>query len=117
MKPVKAARKFDISQITPPSSPPSRTFGLSTPPEVLAEKEKQIPVEVEQVGEGGGGGDVGGAGGDAGGARGKGAETETESSEATQRQTIYTRRHPAPGGGGTSGNPHGQEFEHVRAGS
>ncbi|KAJ0765627.1 hypothetical protein HanPI659440_Chr08g0305591 [Helianthus annuus] len=115
--PVKAARRFDISQITSPSSPPSRTFGLSTPPEVPIEKEKQIPMEVEQVGEGGGGGDAGGSGGDAGGARGKGAETETESSEATQRQTIYTRRHLTPGGGGTSGNPHGQEFEHVQAGS
>ncbi|KAF5754656.1 hypothetical protein HanXRQr2_Chr17g0793731 [Helianthus annuus] len=122
VKPVKASRRFDISQITPPASPPSRTFGLSTPPEAPVEKEKQIPMEVEQVGEGGGGG--GGGGGDAGGAgdvggdgRGKGVETEAESSDATHRQTIYTRRHPAPGGGGTSGVPHGHEFEHVQAGS
>ncbi|KAJ0924565.1 hypothetical protein HanPSC8_Chr05g0229561 [Helianthus annuus] len=115
VKPVKAARRFDISQITPPASPPSRTFCLSTPPEVQAEKGKQILVEVEQVGEGGG--DAGGAGDDAGGDRGKGIEMETKSSEATHRHTIYTRCHPAPGGGGTSGNPHGQEFEHVQAGS
>ncbi|MFS7906970.1 hypothetical protein Hanom_Chr01g00065481 [Helianthus anomalus] len=100
VKPVKVARKFDISQITPPSSPLSRTFGLSTPPEVL-----------------GGGDDAGGAGDDAGGVRGKGVDTEAESSEATPRQTIYNRCHPAPGGGGTSGNPHGQEFENVQAGS
>ncbi|MFS7962041.1 hypothetical protein Hanom_Chr08g00721991 [Helianthus anomalus] len=106
VKPVKAARRFDISQITPPSSPPSRTFGLSTPPEVPVEKEKQVPVGVEQVGEGGGG-DADGAGDDAGGGRGKGVEMEAESSEATHRQTIYTRRHLAPGGGGTSGVPHG----------
>ncbi|KAM0032168.1 hypothetical protein Hdeb2414_s0016g00472091 [Helianthus debilis subsp. tardiflorus] len=104
VKSVKAARRFDISQITPHASPPLRTFGLSTPPEVQAEKGKQIPVEVEQVGEGGG--DARGASDDAGGDRGKGIETERESSEATHRHTIYTRHHPAPGGGGTSENPH-----------
>ncbi|MFS7951828.1 hypothetical protein Hanom_Chr07g00599821 [Helianthus anomalus] len=47
VKPMKIVRRFDISKITPPSSPPSRTFGLSTPPEVPAEKEKHVPVEVE----------------------------------------------------------------------
>ncbi|KAJ0587510.1 hypothetical protein HanIR_Chr04g0164031 [Helianthus annuus] len=65
-KPGKAAHKIDISKITPPTSPPSRTFGLSTPPENPVEKEKQVHVEVEQIGEGGGGGG-GGAGGDVGG--------------------------------------------------
>ncbi|KAM0038238.1 hypothetical protein Hdeb2414_s0013g00412501 [Helianthus debilis subsp. tardiflorus] len=33
VKPIKASRKFDISQITPPTSPLSKTFGLSIPPE------------------------------------------------------------------------------------
>ncbi|MFS7947891.1 hypothetical protein Hanom_Chr06g00553471 [Helianthus anomalus] len=78
VKPVKAGHRFDISQITPPASPPSSTFDLSTPPEVPAEEAKRIPVEVEQVGEGGD--DAGGAGGDTGGDRGKGVETEAESS-------------------------------------
>ncbi|KAM0006891.1 hypothetical protein Hdeb2414_s0157g00817141 [Helianthus debilis subsp. tardiflorus] len=39
VKPVKVARRFDISQITPPTSLPSRTLGLSTPPEAPIEKE------------------------------------------------------------------------------
>ncbi|MFS8006723.1 hypothetical protein Hanom_Chr14g01252531 [Helianthus anomalus] len=82
---------------------------------MIAGEGKQIPVEVEQVGEGGD--DAGGAGDDVGGDRGKGVEIEAESSEATHRHTIYTRHHPAPGGGGTSGNPHGQEFEHIQTGS
>ncbi|KAM0040242.1 hypothetical protein Hdeb2414_s0012g00391531 [Helianthus debilis subsp. tardiflorus] len=70
-------------------------------------------VEVEQVGEGDAG-DVGGAGGDG---RGKGVETEAESSEATPRHTIYTRRPPGSGGGATFGVPRSPEFENIRAGS
>ncbi|KAM0066439.1 hypothetical protein Hdeb2414_s0002g00049021 [Helianthus debilis subsp. tardiflorus] len=51
-KPGKASRKVDISKITPPpTSPPSRTFGLS-PPHVDPGKRKEDEVEVEQVGEG-----------------------------------------------------------------
>ncbi|KAM0012257.1 hypothetical protein Hdeb2414_s0054g00755081 [Helianthus debilis subsp. tardiflorus] len=82
------------------------------PHDDLGEK-KQDDVEVEQVGEGGAG-DAGGAGGDD---RGKGVEIEAESSEATPRHTIYTRRPPRSGGGATSGVPRSPEFENIRAGS
>ncbi|KAJ0604796.1 hypothetical protein HanHA300_Chr02g0054341 [Helianthus annuus] len=117
-KPGKTSRRIDISKITPPTSPPSRTFGLSTPHEDPAEKEKQVHVGVEQIGEGDGDGAGGDGAGDVGGdGRGKGAETEAESSEATHRQTIYTRRPPASGGGATSGVPRGHVFENVQAGS
>ncbi|KAM0029159.1 hypothetical protein Hdeb2414_s0018g00522521 [Helianthus debilis subsp. tardiflorus] len=107
VKSGKAPRKVDISKITPPTSPPSRTFGLSLPCDDLGEKNKQDDVNVEQVGAGGG------AGGDG---RGKGANTEAESSEATQRQTIYTRRPPG-GGGATSGVSRSPEFETIQGGS
>ncbi|MFS8021989.1 hypothetical protein Hanom_Chr16g01434061 [Helianthus anomalus] len=116
VKSGKASHKIDISKITPPTSPPPRTFGLSSPPEDLGEKEKQVHVEVEQVREGGGDG-VGAC--DAGGdGRGRGVDTEAESSEATHHQTIYTtRRPPASGGGATSGIPRSHEFENFQAGS
>ncbi|KAJ0785433.1 hypothetical protein HanOQP8_Chr02g0043071 [Helianthus annuus] len=109
----KTSRKIDISEITPPTSPPSRTFGLFSPPEDLGEKEKQIHVEAEKVGEGGDDG-AGGAGGDG---RGKGVETEAESSEATPYFTIYTRSPPGAGGGATSKVPQSHEFENIQAGS
>ncbi|KAJ0772669.1 hypothetical protein HanOQP8_Chr03g0090041 [Helianthus annuus] len=119
VKSGKAPHKIDISMITPPASPPSRTFDLPPPPpgDDLGEKKKQDDVEVEHVGEGGaagGAGDAGGAGGDG---RGKGVETEAESSKATPRQTIYTRRPPGSRGGATSGVPRSPEYEHVQAGS
>ncbi|MFS7962939.1 hypothetical protein Hanom_Chr08g00732351 [Helianthus anomalus] len=93
-KPGKAPRKIDISKITPPTSPPSRTVDLS-------------PL---QVGEGGTavvGGDVGGDG------LGEGVDTEAESSEATPRHTIYTKRPPGSGGG-ASGVPRSPEYENVQ---
>ncbi|MFS8004367.1 hypothetical protein Hanom_Chr13g01224921 [Helianthus anomalus] len=119
VKSGKAPRKVDISKITPPTSPPSRTFGLSPPHDGLGEKKKANDVEVEQVGEGGAAGagsDAGGAGGAGGDGRGEGVDTEAESSEATPRHTIYTKRLPGSGGGGTSGVPRSPEYENVQAG-
>ncbi|MFS7987283.1 hypothetical protein Hanom_Chr11g01020641 [Helianthus anomalus] len=72
VKSGKGPCKIDVSKITPPTSPPSRAFDLSLPR---------------------GAGDAGGDG------RGKGVETEAESSQATPRHTIYTRRPPGSGGG------------------
>ncbi|KAF5816002.1 hypothetical protein HanXRQr2_Chr03g0129481 [Helianthus annuus] len=84
---------------------------------LLVLKEKRDDVDVEQVGEGG----AAGAGGDAGGAcgdgRGKGVETEAESSEATPRHTIYTKRPPGSGGGGASGVARSPEYENFQVGS
>ncbi|MFS7976109.1 hypothetical protein Hanom_Chr10g00888581 [Helianthus anomalus] len=108
VKSGKGPHKIDISKITPPTSPPFRAFDLS-PPHV--EKKKQDDAEVEQVGEGG---VTGGAGGDG---RGKGVETMAESSDATPRHTIYTRRPLGSGGGVTSGVPRIPEFANVQAGS
>ncbi|MFS8026732.1 hypothetical protein Hanom_Chr16g01490161 [Helianthus anomalus] len=111
-----ASRQVDVSKITPPTSPPSRTFGLSPSP-VGHGKRKEDDVKIEQVGEGGAagaGGDAGGAGGDG---RGKGVDTEAESSEATPRHTIYTRRPPGSVGGATSGVPRSPEYENIQAGS
>ncbi|MFS7936662.1 hypothetical protein Hanom_Chr05g00418411 [Helianthus anomalus] len=89
----KGARKIDISKITPPASPPSKTFDLSPPRSDSRGKRKEDDVEVEQIGE-----DVAaGAGG--GGARAKGVETEVESSEATPHATIYTKRVQGSEGG------------------
>ncbi|KAJ0753880.1 hypothetical protein HanPI659440_Chr09g0340771 [Helianthus annuus] len=105
----KGVRKIDISRITPLTFPPSRTFGLSLPHDDLGEKEKRDDVDVEQVGEGGAVG-AGGAGGDD---RSKGVETEVESSEATPRHTIYTRRPPSSVGGATSGVPRSPEYGNV----
>ncbi|KAJ0511890.1 hypothetical protein HanRHA438_Chr11g0530761 [Helianthus annuus] len=48
VKSDKAPRKVDISKITPPTSPPSRTFDLS-PPHDDRGKRKEDDVEVEQV--------------------------------------------------------------------
>ncbi|KAM0072059.1 hypothetical protein Hdeb2414_s0001g00032211 [Helianthus debilis subsp. tardiflorus] len=104
----KAPRKIEISKITPPTSPPSRTFDLSPPPhDDLGEKKKTDDVEVEQVGEGGAGGD----------GRGEGVNPEAESSEATPRHTIYTKCPPGSSGGGTSGVPLSPGYENVQAGS
>ncbi|KAM0031300.1 hypothetical protein Hdeb2414_s0017g00507251 [Helianthus debilis subsp. tardiflorus] len=109
-KPGKTSRKVDVSKITPPTSTPSRAIDLSPPHDDLGEKKRQDDVEVEQVGEGG----AGGAGGDG---RGIGVETEAESTEATPRHTIYTRRPPRSGGGATSGVPRSHEFENIQTGS
>ncbi|KAJ0467982.1 hypothetical protein HanIR_Chr14g0691421 [Helianthus annuus] len=107
VKSGKKPRKLDISQITPPDSPPSRTIGLTPPRDDPEEKKKEDEAVTENVGEGdgdvaGGAGAGGSAGGEGAGDRGKGVETEVESSEATPRQTIYTKRPPG-GGGATSG--------------
>ncbi|KAF5758972.1 hypothetical protein HanXRQr2_Chr16g0735591 [Helianthus annuus] len=94
LKPGKGARKVDVSKITPPTSPPSRTFDQSPPHADPGEKRKEDDVEVEQVGEGGSAGAGGGDG------RGGGVDTEVESSEATPRHTIYTKRVRSSGEGG-----------------
>ncbi|KAJ0603773.1 hypothetical protein HanHA300_Chr02g0042091 [Helianthus annuus] len=111
VKSSKGARKVEISKITPPTSPPSRTFDLSPPHADPGEKRKEEDVEVEQVGEGG----VAGAGG--GDGHGGGVDTEVESSEATPRHTIYTKRVRSSGEGGASGTHHSPEYEHVQGGS
>ncbi|KAM0001511.1 hypothetical protein Hdeb2414_s0002g00070381 [Helianthus debilis subsp. tardiflorus] len=49
-------RKIDISKITPPASPSSRTIELSPPSDDPSEKKKRDYVNVEHVGEGGGDG-------------------------------------------------------------
>ncbi|KAF5796530.1 hypothetical protein HanRHA438_Chr08g0364781 [Helianthus annuus] len=103
-RPGKGVRKVDVSKITPPTSPPSRTFDLSPPRADPDGKRKEDDVKVEQVEEGCGAG----AGGDEGG--GGGAYTGVESSEATPRHTIYTKRPPGSGGGGTSGTRQSPEF-------
>ncbi|KAJ0765740.1 hypothetical protein HanPI659440_Chr08g0306971 [Helianthus annuus] len=105
-RPDKGVRKVDVSKITPPTSPPSRTFDLSPPRADPDGKRKEDDVKVEQVEEGGGAG--AGAGGDEGG--GDGADTGVESSEATPRHTIYTKRPPRSGGCGTSGTRQSPEF-------
>ncbi|KAM0021930.1 hypothetical protein Hdeb2414_s0023g00622771 [Helianthus debilis subsp. tardiflorus] len=103
----KGARKLDISNITPPTSPPSRTFGLS-PPHVDPGKREEGDVEIEQVGEGGGAGD---------GAHGGGDNVEEESSEPTPHHTIYTKVVRGSGEGGASGTRHSPKYEHVQGGS
>ncbi|KAM0010675.1 hypothetical protein Hdeb2414_s0071g00773811 [Helianthus debilis subsp. tardiflorus] len=108
LKTSKKTRPMDISRITPPTSPPSRTIGL-TPP--------RDDVEVN-VGDGEGldGGDATGGGEAAahvaGGDKGKGVELEVESSETTPPQTIYTKRPPG-GDGATSGTVRSSHFERV----
>ncbi|MFS7936329.1 hypothetical protein Hanom_Chr05g00414301 [Helianthus anomalus] len=109
----KSTRRVDISQITPPESPPSRTFDLSSLRPDPKGKEKGDDVEVEQVRE-----DVGaGAGAGAGGGRGDGVETEVESSEATPHATVYMKRVPGSEGGGASGTRQSPEFQHIQGGS
>ncbi|MFS8025045.1 hypothetical protein Hanom_Chr16g01470371 [Helianthus anomalus] len=103
LKPSKGVRKVDVSKITPPTSPPSRTFDLSPPRVDPDRKRKKDDVEVEQVGEGG----VASAGGEEGGS---GVDTEVESSEATPRHTIYTKRVRSSMEGGASGTHHSPEF-------
>ncbi|KAJ0779948.1 hypothetical protein HanPI659440_Chr06g0232181 [Helianthus annuus] len=108
-KTSKKPRPVDISQITPPTSPPSRTVGL-TPPRDDADVTVKGGEGFEGIFEGGDatGGDVGG---DAGGVdKGKGIEVEMESSETTPQQTIYTKRPPVEGGA-TSGFVRSPHFE------
>ncbi|KAJ0716078.1 hypothetical protein HanPI659440_Chr13g0508711 [Helianthus annuus] len=101
----------DISKITPLTSPPSRTFGLSPPHADPGEKRKEDDVQVEKVGDGGSAGVGGGDG------RGGGVDTEVESSVATPRHTIYTKSVWSSGEGGASGTHHSPEYEHVQGGS
>ncbi|KAJ0571506.1 hypothetical protein HanHA300_Chr05g0190961 [Helianthus annuus] len=105
----KKPRAVDISQITPPTSPPSRTVGL-TPPrggvEVNVEGGEGFAEGMFEVGDAAGGD----GGGDGGGDRGKGVEVQMESSETTPQQTIYTKRPPG-GGGATSGVVRSPHFE------
>ncbi|KAM0057557.1 hypothetical protein Hdeb2414_s0005g00159561 [Helianthus debilis subsp. tardiflorus] len=89
VKSGKGPRRLDISQITPPASPPSRTIDLTPPRDDPGKKKKEDEVAAENVGEGGG--DV--AGGASAGDRGKGVDIEVESNETAPRQTIYTK-HP-----------------------
>ncbi|MFS7935154.1 hypothetical protein Hanom_Chr05g00400121 [Helianthus anomalus] len=111
LKPGKGTRKVDISTITPPTSLPSRTFDMSPSHADPGEKRKEDDVEVEKVGEGGA------AGAGAGDGRGGGVDTEVESSEATPRHTIYTKRVWSSGEGGASGTHHRPEYERVQGGS
>ncbi|KAF5789437.1 hypothetical protein HanXRQr2_Chr09g0371221 [Helianthus annuus] len=112
LKTGKKPRPVDISQITPPTSPPSRTAGL-TP----SRDDVEVNVEGGETGGGGGaegGGDVGGnetAGNVAAGDKGKGIELDVESSETTPPQTIYTKR--PPGDGAASGTVRSSHFERV----
>ncbi|MFS7966207.1 hypothetical protein Hanom_Chr09g00771131 [Helianthus anomalus] len=115
VKSGKGAREVDISKITPPTSPPSRTFGLS-PPHVDPGKRKEDDMEVEQVGQGGGDGVGAGDGGD-GGRAGDDGDVKMESSEATPHHTIYTKVVRGSRGGGASGTHHSPEYEHVQGGS
>ncbi|KAJ0785307.1 hypothetical protein HanOQP8_Chr02g0041631 [Helianthus annuus] len=47
-------RRFDISKITPPASPPSRRIDLSPPRDDSGKKKKEDEVTAERVGESGG---------------------------------------------------------------
>ncbi|KAJ0768846.1 hypothetical protein HanLR1_Chr03g0106331 [Helianthus annuus] len=111
---VKIGKKpcaVDISQITPPTSPPSRTVGLTPPRDDVDADTRGDEGFTEGVAEAGVA--LGGDGGADGGAdRGKGIEVEGESSETTPQQTIYTKRPPG-GGGATSGvvrSPHIERY-------
>ncbi|KAJ0725988.1 hypothetical protein HanPI659440_Chr12g0465171 [Helianthus annuus] len=106
---VKTSRKprvVDISQITPPASPPSRTIGLTPPRDDVDVDTRGGEGFTEGVAEGGVD-----AGGDGGADKGKGVEVGVESSETTPQQTIYTKRPPG-GGGATSGVARSPQFEH-----
>ncbi|KAJ0783029.1 hypothetical protein HanRHA438_Chr01g0019121 [Helianthus annuus] len=106
LKTGKKPRPVDISQITPPTSPPSRTAGLTPPRD-------DVEVNVEGGETGGGGGAEGNetAGNVAAGDKGKGIELDVESSETTPPQTIYTKR--PPGDGAASGTVRSSHFERV----
>uniref|UniRef100_A0A251SD94 Putative transposase (Putative), gypsy type n=1 Tax=Helianthus annuus TaxID=4232 RepID=A0A251SD94_HELAN len=109
VKTGKKSRFVDISQITPPASPPSRTVGLTPPRDDDDVGTRGVEGFTEGVVEGGDGG--GGDAAEGGGAdRGKGIEVEMESSETTPQQTIYTKRPPG-GGGATSGVVRSPHFE------
>ncbi|KAJ0799984.1 hypothetical protein HanPI659440_Chr03g0097741 [Helianthus annuus] len=114
VKSGKAPHKVDTSKIPPPTSPPSRTFGLS-PPHVDRGKGKEDDVEIEQVGEGGG--DASGAGDVGGGDTGRGDDVIEESSEATPHHTVYTKVVWDSGRGGASRTHHSPEYEHAQGGS
>ncbi|KAJ0622339.1 hypothetical protein HanIR_Chr01g0018891 [Helianthus annuus] len=80
VKSGKGPRRLDVSQITPPTSPPSRTVGLTPPRDDPGKEKKEDEAAAENVGEGGGdvagGVGVGGsAGGEGAGDRGKGFES------------------------------------------
>uniref|UniRef100_A0A251TRA1 Putative transposase (Putative), gypsy type n=1 Tax=Helianthus annuus TaxID=4232 RepID=A0A251TRA1_HELAN len=109
-KTSKKPRAADISRITPPTSPPSRTVGLTPPRDGADANVGGGEGFVEGTFEGGDatGGDVGG---DVGGDKGKGVEVQMESSETTPQQTIYTKRPPGEGGA-TSGFVRSPHFEH-----
>ncbi|KAL9993256.1 hypothetical protein Hdeb2414_s0013g00404811 [Helianthus debilis subsp. tardiflorus] len=99
------------------------TAALATKKSKLQKETHPAPSESEVV-EGGAadaGDDACGAGGNAGGAggdgRGEDVDTEAESSEATLRHTIYTKRPPGSGGGDTSGVRQSPEYENVQTGS
>ncbi|KAM0040321.1 hypothetical protein Hdeb2414_s0012g00392391 [Helianthus debilis subsp. tardiflorus] len=108
LKTSKKTRPVDISQITPPTSPPSRTIGLTPPRD-------DVDVNVGG-GEGLGGDDA--AGGDEAAAdvgradKGKGVELGVESSGTTPPQTIYTKCPPG-GDGATSGAVRSPHFGRV----
>ncbi|KAJ0523241.1 hypothetical protein HanIR_Chr10g0491591 [Helianthus annuus] len=111
----KKPRVVDISQITPPASPPSRTVGLTPPRDDVDMGTRGGEGFTEGVIEAGA--DAGGDGGGDGGVdKGKGVEVEMESSETTPQQTIYTKRPPG-GGGATSGVVRSPHLEHDPADS
>ncbi|MFS7956064.1 hypothetical protein Hanom_Chr07g00650151 [Helianthus anomalus] len=56
VKSGRMSRMVDISKITPPASPPSRTIDLSPPRDDPGEKKKEDDVTAERAGEGGSGG-------------------------------------------------------------
>ncbi|KAM0064940.1 hypothetical protein Hdeb2414_s0003g00108881 [Helianthus debilis subsp. tardiflorus] len=82
LKPGKGARKVDVSNITPPTSPPSRTFDLSPPHSDSGEKRKEDDMKVEHFGEGGS------AGAGAGDGRGGGERASHQKRESEYLQRI-----------------------------
>ncbi|KAJ0466686.1 hypothetical protein HanIR_Chr14g0674941 [Helianthus annuus] len=121
VKSGKGPRRLDVSQITPPTSPPSRTVGLTPPRDDPGKEKKEDEAAAENVAEGGDDvagivGAGGSAGGEGAGDRGKGVYTEVESSETALRQTIYTKRPPG-GGGATSSAVRSPQFKSIHADS
>ncbi|MFS7991977.1 hypothetical protein Hanom_Chr12g01076941 [Helianthus anomalus] len=78
---------------------------------LVPEKGKWDDVEVEHMEENVAADLVGDEG------RKDGVETEVESSETTPNATIYTKRLPSAGGGGTSGTRQSPEYQHVEGAS